>query len=107
MHLSFMVLTLIAIGTGLIMMVKIDTPLWIRDPYWLDSTTWGWIYVAHGIATLIFVSTVMLHIYFALRPEKLLYTRAMIWGWITREEYNEHHDSERWQISSESNSNKQ
>ena len=39
-----------------------------------------------------------LHIYFALRPEKLLFTRAMLRGWITRAEYSEHHDPQRWQV---------
>jgi formate dehydrogenase subunit gamma len=42
---------------------------------------------------------VMIHIYFALRPEKLLYTRAMIRGSITRAEYEEHHDPKRWQVN--------
>jgi cytochrome b subunit of formate dehydrogenase len=102
-HLGFTVFTLIAIGTGLVMMVKVDTPFWTRDPYWLDSATWGWIYVAHGAAALIFVTMVMLHIYFALRPEKLLYTRSMIKGWITREEYEAHHDNSRWNLTPTSN----
>lgn len=102
-HLGFTVFTLIAIGTGLVMMVKVDTPFWTRDPYWLDSATWGWIYVAHGAATLIFITMVMLHIYFALRPEKLLYTRSMIKGWITREEYEAHHDNSRWNLTPTSN----
>jgi cytochrome b subunit of formate dehydrogenase len=103
-HLGFTVFTLIAIGTGLVMMVKIDTPFWTRDPYWLDSATWGWIYVAHGISTLAFVTMVMLHIYFSLRPEKLMYTRSMIKGWITSDEYEAHHDSGRWQVSSANDS---
>jgi formate dehydrogenase subunit gamma len=99
-HFGFSVFTLVAIGTGLVMMVKIDTPFWPRDPYWLDSTTWGWVYVAHGASTLAFITMVTLHVYFALRPEKLLYTRSMIKGWITDDEYRQNHDSGRWKISS-------
>jgi len=99
-HLGFSVFTLVAMVTGLVMMVKIDTPFWPRDPYWLDSATWGWVYVAHGVSTLAFVTMVTLHIYFALRPEKLLYARSMIKGWITDDEYRQHHDSERWKIPS-------
>jgi hypothetical protein len=38
------------------------------------------------------------HIYFALRPEKLHFTRSMILGWITREEYRANHDTNRWQV---------
>lgn len=42
----------------------------------------------------------MTHIYFALRPEKALYLRAMISGWITREEFSRRHDPERWRPGS-------
>jgi hypothetical protein len=41
---------------------------------------------------------VMIHVYFALRPEKWKYTRAMIRGWITRQEFDEQHDPQRWQV---------
>ena len=44
------------------------------------------------------ITMVMLHVYFALRPEKLKFTRAMIRGWITRREFDEHHDPNRWQV---------
>jgi hypothetical protein len=40
---------------------------------------------------------VMVHIYFAVRPEKLWITRSMIRGWITRHELNDHHDPRQWQ----------
>jgi cytochrome b subunit of formate dehydrogenase len=54
--------------------------------------------VLHGFAALMLVTMVMLHVYFALRPEKLEFTRAMIRGWITRREPDEHHDPKRWQV---------
>ena len=97
MHNGVAVLALAAIVTGLLMMVRIDTPFWERDPYWLAADTWGVIYVLHGLAALCFVSTALLHIYFSLRPEKRMYLRAIFKGWITREEYQREHDPQRWQ----------
>lgn len=95
-HHSFSVVVLTSVVTGLLMMVKIDTPFWERDPYWLSSKTWGIIYVLHDAASMILVTMIMLHVYFAFRPEKRMYLRSMVLGWITREEYNNHHDSDRW-----------
>ena len=43
------------------------------------------------------LALVMIHIYFALRPEKLWITRSMIKGWITRKEFRDHHDGAVWQ----------
>jgi len=97
MHNGVALLALTAIVTGLLMMVRIDTPLWERNPYWLAADTWGLVYVLHGLAALCFVSVIMLHIYFSLRPEKRLYLRAMVKGWITRDEYEREHDPQRWQ----------
>ena len=50
----------------------------------------------HGLAGVGFVGLVIAHIYFALRPEKLWITRSMLLGWVTRREYLEYHDPERW-----------
>ncbi len=95
-HHGIAVIVLTLVGTGAVMMVKIDTPFWQRDPYLLSAKTWGWIYVAHDLAALAVLALVMIHIYFAIRPEKLWITRSMILGWITRREYTEHHDPEIW-----------
>jgi cytochrome b subunit of formate dehydrogenase len=92
-------IALVVVGTvvtGLLMMVKIDTPFWTRNPYWLTERTWGVIYVVHDLTSMMTVSLIMVHIYFGLRPEKLWRTRAMIRGWITRREYLDHHDPKRW-----------
>ena len=97
-HLAFAGVVLTAIATGALMMVKIDTPWWDRNPYWLTDAQWGIVYVLHGLGALCLVTMVIVHIYFALRPEKLHFTRSMILGWITREEYRAHHDSNRWQV---------
>jgi formate dehydrogenase subunit gamma len=96
MHNGVTALSLAAAATGLLMMVKVDTPFWRRDPYWLDAATWGGIYVVHGFAALCFVSVVMLHVYFALRPEKRCYLRSMISGWMSRADYRAHHDQTLW-----------
>lgn len=96
MHLVVSLLILITIITGFVMMVKIDTPLWQRDPYWLSDFYWGVTYLFHGMAALSLISVIMIHIYFALRPDKWMYTRSMIKGWITNEEFNDHHDKNRW-----------
>jgi formate dehydrogenase subunit gamma len=96
MHNGVALVALVAIVTGLLMLVRIDTPFWERDPYWLAADTWGLVYVLHGLAALCFVSIIMLHIYFSLRPEKRLYLRSIFKGWITRAEYEREHDPERW-----------
>lgn len=96
MHHTVTVFCLAAIVTGLLMLKKVDTPLIARDPYWLAAGTWGWIYFVHGLAALIFVSLIILHVYFALRPEKLFYLRSMVYGWITRSELEANHDPRQW-----------
>jgi formate dehydrogenase gamma subunit len=97
LHLGVAKLVVIAIITGALMMVKIDTPLWERNPYWLQPSTWGIIYVLHGLVALGFVTTIVVHIYFSLRPEKRLYLRSMLSGRITREEFIQHHNPDLWQ----------
>jgi cytochrome b subunit of formate dehydrogenase len=96
MHHGVSVLVLVTVITGLLMMVKIDTPFWERDPYWLSDQSWGIVYVSHGLAALFLMSIVMIHIYFSLRPEKLMYLRSMISGWISRTEFMDLHDPQRW-----------
>jgi cytochrome b subunit of formate dehydrogenase len=96
--LAFAIVVLAAIATGGLMMVKIDTPWWERNPFWLTGAQWGIVYVVHGLAALCLVTMVIVHIYFALRPEKLHFTRSMILGWITSAEYRAHHDTNRWQV---------
>jgi formate dehydrogenase subunit gamma len=97
-HHAFAVVVLATLITGGMMLARIDTPWWQRNPYLLPDATWGIVYVVHGLAALLLVTMIMLHIYFALRPEKLKFTRAMIRGWITRQEFDEHHDPKRWQV---------
>ena len=75
------------------------TPVFIRDPYMLSDSTWGFTYVTHGLAGVALVGLVIAHVYFAIRPEKRWITRSMILGRITRREYLEHHDPDRWIVN--------
>ncbi len=97
-HLGIAVLVLAVIATGLLMLLKIDTPFWRRNPYWFSNDTWGIIYAVHGYAAMAMVTMVMIHVYFALRPDEWHLTRSMFRGWMTRKEYAEHHDAERWKV---------
>ena len=78
------------------MMVRVRTPFFTRNPYVLSDTAWGFTYVVHGLAGVSLVGLVMAHVYFAVRPEKWWITKSMLVGWITRRQYLEHHDPERW-----------
>ena len=93
--------TLVAVATGLLMMVRIDTPLFEQNQYMLGDVTWGIVYVLHGLSGVTLVLMVISHVYFAVRPEKWWQTRSMIRGWITREEYLTHHDPARWAVPGE------
>ncbi len=97
-HHAFAAVVLTTLVTGGLMLLRIDTPWWRRNPYLLADSTWGIVYVLHGLAALLLVTMVMMHVYFALRPEKLKLTRAMLRGWITRTEFDEHYDGSRWRV---------
>lgn len=90
---------LAAIVTGLLMMVRIDTPVWTRNPYLLSDGLWGVIYVVHGLSGVALIGLVTAHIYFAVRPEKRWMTWAMINGWISRERYLANYDPEKWPVA--------
>jgi formate dehydrogenase subunit gamma len=95
-HAGIALLVLAVATSGLLMLLKIDTPLWRRNPYVLADYQWGIIYATHGLAAMALITMVMIHVYFALRPDEWRLTRSMFRGWITRREYDEHHDKERW-----------
>lgn len=97
-HHAVAAVSLGAIATGLLMMVRVDTPFWPRNPYLLSDQLWGVVYVVHGLSGVALITLVMAHIYFAIRPEKWWITLSMINGWIGRKEYLEHHDPKRWVV---------
>ncbi|MFO1402666.1 MAG: cytochrome b/b6 domain-containing protein [Steroidobacteraceae bacterium] len=96
MHHAVALPGLAAAATGLLMLAKVDTPFWQRNPYWLEAGTWGIVYVVHGLAALCLLSLVMLHLYFALRPEKRCYLQAMHGGWMSRADWRARHDAALW-----------
>ena len=95
-HFAAIIVVFTAVGTGIVMMIGIDTPFWDRDPYFVTERTRGLIFVAHGLATLLSVTMIIVHIYFAARPEKRYFLRSMIYGWISRRDYEDNHDSRLW-----------
>lgn len=94
-HLAWTVAVLVAIGTGIVLMIKAGTPVFARDPYMLSLKTWGKLTVLHDLAALLSVFLILVHVYFGVLPEKRMYLRSMVRGWITRAELTENHDPER------------
>ena len=47
-HHAIVVVTFAAIITGILMMFRVDTWFWARNPYILGDRMWGFVYVAHG-----------------------------------------------------------
>ncbi len=87
-----------AILTGVFMMFRVRTIFFPRNPYLFGDMTWGMMYVLHGLAGVGLITLVMVHVYFALRPEKLEITKSMIYGSMQREFYLKHHDPLRWPV---------
>jgi hypothetical protein len=59
-------------------------------------------YVLHGLAGVGLIALVMMHVYFAVRPEKLDITKSMIFGTMNREFYLSHYDPQRWRVETHS-----
>ncbi len=95
-HLIIVLAGLAVILTGVFMMKRVRTPFFTRNPYVFGDMTWGLMYVLHGLAGVGLIALIMAHIYFALRPEKLVITKSMIYGSLDRDHYLEHHDPQRW-----------
>ena len=51
---------------------------------------------------LFLLKDILVHIYFAIRPETLFYLRSMVLGWITKDELLESHDPLLWKVDEES-----
>jgi formate dehydrogenase subunit gamma len=97
-HLAIVVVGLTAAISGIVMMSRVRTAVFNRNPYMLSDTTWGFTYVLHGLAGVGLVGLVIAHVYFALRPEKFWITKSMIFGKIKRRDYLMHHDTRRWNV---------
>jgi len=97
-HTAIVLSALAAVPTGLFMMKRVQTPFYTRNPYLFSDATWGVMYVLHGLSGIGLVGLVIAHIYFAVRPEKLWITKGMVFGDISRQEFLEHHDPQRWVV---------
>jgi cytochrome b subunit of formate dehydrogenase len=89
---------LAVIVTGVCMMFRVRTVFFPRNPYLFSDMTWGMMYVFHGLAGVGLITLTIVHVYFAVRPEKLPITRSMIVGSMSREFYLKEHDPTRWVI---------
>lgn len=97
-HLAIVVAAFAVVISGVIMMYRIRTPLFARNPYVMTDDSWGITYVLHGLAGVGLVGLVIAHVYFAVRPDKWWITKSMILGWVTKRQYLEHHDPTRWKV---------
>ena len=97
-HLAILVVGLSVAISGMFMMSRVRQPIFVRNPYILADTTWGFTYVLHGACGVALIGLVIAHVYFAVRPEKWWITKAMILGTITRRDYLAHHDTRRWNV---------
>jgi len=95
-HFAILVAGLAVTLTGVFMIFRVRTNIVTRNPYLFGEMTWGMMYVLHGLAGMGLIGLIMIHIYFALRPEKLVITKSMVFGTLDREHYNHHHDPTRW-----------
>ena len=89
---------LAVIVTGICMMFRVRTVFFPRNPYLFSDMTWGMMYVLHGLAGVGLITLTIVHVYFAIRPEKLPITASMIVGSMSREFYLKEHDPKRWVI---------
>jgi cytochrome b subunit of formate dehydrogenase len=99
-HLAIVAAGLAAIGTGVFMLFRVRTIYFARNPYLFSDMTWGLMYVLHGLAGVGLIGLIIVHIYMAVRPEKLAITKSMIVGTMSREFYLKEHDPQRWVVGS-------
>ena len=79
-HWSVAFIMLVLLLTGGVMLAKIDTPLWRRDPSILSDWNWGIVYTLHGAASLLLIFFFILHIYFTFLPEHRQLLVSMVFG---------------------------
>jgi cytochrome b subunit of formate dehydrogenase len=92
MHLAWAVAVLVAIVTGLLLLRKAGVPFLERDPYVRSLAAWGIITLLHDLAAVLSVFLLLLHVYFAILPEKRAYLLSMLKGTISRADLAQEHD---------------
>jgi cytochrome b subunit of formate dehydrogenase len=98
-HIAVMAFGLSVIGTGVVMLSRLGIIFFPRNPYRFTATTWDGLYFLHGLAGVVFIALVILHVYFGIRPEKRPLTKSMIFGWMSRDFYLKEHDPARWMVA--------
>ena len=88
------------------MLFRVRTIFFPRNPYLFSDMTWGLMYVLHGLAGVGLIGLIIVHIYMAIRPEKLAITKSMVVGSMSREFYLKEHDPHRWIVDGSSSSPK-
>jgi cytochrome b subunit of formate dehydrogenase len=106
-HGVVMLAGLAVIATGLFMMKRVETGIFVRNPYLFSDMTWGLMYVLHGLAGVGFVALTLAHVYMGVRPEKFPITKSMIFGWMSRDFYLDEHDTTRWVVKGTNSKAKQ
>ncbi|MGI9425610.1 MAG: cytochrome b/b6 domain-containing protein [Hyphomicrobiaceae bacterium] len=79
-HWAVAVIILLLVATGLIMLLKIDTQFWNRNPSILSEASWGIVYVTHGASALVLIFLFILHLYFSFLPEHRALLSSMVLG---------------------------
>ena len=79
-HWAVGIVVLALVITGFVMLAKIDTPFWARDPSILSDWNWGIVYVVHGASSLLLLFFFIVHLYFAFLPDYRAHLIAMILG---------------------------
>jgi cytochrome b subunit of formate dehydrogenase len=97
-HGVVMLTGLAVMATGICMMFRVRTVFFPRNPYLFSDMTWGLMYVLHGLAGVSLITLTIVHVYFAIRPEKLPITASMIVGSMSQEFYLKEHDPTRWVV---------
>lgn len=92
MHKAWMYAVLIAIVTGLLLMVKAGTPVFGRNGYLFGLQGWGVLTLLHDLAALLSVFLIIVHVYFGLLPEKRHYLKSMLRGGVSRSALAQDHD---------------
>jgi len=87
-HWAIAIIMTVLLGTGIIMLARIDTPFWHRDPSFLSDGNWGLIYTFHGGASMLLIFFLILHVYFAFLPEHRALLQSMIFGKTTSQSKN-------------------
>jgi len=100
-HVAIVLSALASVPTGLFMMNRVQTPLFTRNPYLFSDTTWGVMYVLHGLSGIGLVGLTIAHVNFAIRQEKRWITKGMVFGDISRQEFLQHHDPDRWVVTAQ------